>query len=69
LLRLGSSAPTSATSHTSLPQQQQPLSRKTSTATSEINSGQKQHKHSANSPIYVLEESTIKVKLKFSLKF
>uniref|UniRef100_A0A914MPT1 Ion transport domain-containing protein n=1 Tax=Meloidogyne incognita TaxID=6306 RepID=A0A914MPT1_MELIC len=60
LLRLGSSAPTSATSHTSLPQQQQPLSRKTSTATSEINSGQKQHKHSANSPIYVLEESTIK---------
>ncbi|CAK5081116.1 unnamed protein product [Meloidogyne enterolobii] len=58
LLRLGSSAPTSATSHTSLPQQ--PLSRKTSTATSEINSGQKQHKHSANSPIYVLEESTIK---------
>uniref|UniRef100_A0A915LC83 Ion transport domain-containing protein n=1 Tax=Meloidogyne javanica TaxID=6303 RepID=A0A915LC83_MELJA len=59
LLRLGSSAPTSATSHTSLPQQQ-PLSRKTSTATSEINSGQKQHKHSANSPIYVLEESTIK---------
>uniref|UniRef100_A0A914L7A2 Ion transport domain-containing protein n=2 Tax=Meloidogyne TaxID=189290 RepID=A0A914L7A2_MELIC len=60
LLRLGSSAPTSATSHTSLPQQQQPLSRKTSTTTSEINSGQKQHKHSANSPIYVLEEGTIK---------
>ncbi|KAF7637845.1 hypothetical protein Mgra_00002820 [Meloidogyne graminicola] len=61
LLRLGSSAPTSATSpHTTSIKQNLPLSRKTSTTTSEVISEQIQTNKTVISSIYGVRESTIK---------